>query len=58
MKDHKCMYNVVIIELCSNNINIMIITMLGVYLRNYGRNNCSLEFPIRTCNNYWMSQVF
>ncbi|XP_025152426.1 dual oxidase 2 [Harpegnathos saltator] len=29
----------------------------GVYLRNYGRNNCSLErFPIRTCNNYWMSQ--
>ncbi|XP_029667919.1 dual oxidase 2-like, partial [Formica exsecta] len=29
----------------------------GVYLRNYGRNNCSLEpHPIRTCNNYWMSQ--
>ncbi|XP_036145613.1 dual oxidase 2 [Monomorium pharaonis] len=29
----------------------------GVYLRNYGRNNCSLEpYPIRTCNNYWMSQ--
>ncbi|EFN70161.1 Dual oxidase [Camponotus floridanus] len=29
----------------------------GVYLRNYGRNNCSLEsYPVRTCNNYWMSQ--
>ncbi|XP_020296286.1 dual oxidase-like [Pseudomyrmex gracilis] len=29
----------------------------GVYLRNYGRNNCMLEpHPVRTCNNYWMSQ--
>ncbi|XP_014476938.1 PREDICTED: dual oxidase 2-like isoform X2 [Dinoponera quadriceps] len=29
----------------------------GVYLRNYGRVDCSLApFPIRTCNNYWMSQ--
>ncbi|XP_012225863.2 dual oxidase 2-like isoform X2 [Linepithema humile] len=28
----------------------------GVYRRDYGRNNCTLEYPVRTCNNYWMSQ--
>ncbi|XP_026827307.1 dual oxidase 2 isoform X2 [Ooceraea biroi] len=28
----------------------------GVYLRDHGRNNCSLEYPIRTCNNYWMPE--
>ncbi|XP_032685960.1 dual oxidase-like isoform X3 [Odontomachus brunneus] len=29
----------------------------GVYLRNYGRNGCSLElYPTRTCNSYWMPE--
>lgn len=33
----------------------------GVYLRNYGELGCQLKLggrAIRTCNNFWMSEVY